>query len=141
MGRYGVALDDLERLAIAALQADADVVVVDELGKMELASAPFRDAVIALLDRSVAVLRPCTPAATRSPTSSSAGHRSRSFGSRRPTATRCPPLHRELSQGGRDLLKDLDVLLRDARKNPRGTQRTLVKDLRGALRRTTKHAT
>jgi len=38
-------------------------------------------------------------------------------------------LRRELSKGGRDLLKDLDVLLRDARKNLRGTQRTLVKDL------------
>ena len=38
-------------------------------------------------------------------------------------------LRRELSKGGRDLLKDLEVLLRDARKNLRGTQRTLVKDL------------
>jgi hypothetical protein len=38
-------------------------------------------------------------------------------------------LRRELSKGGRDLLKDLDVLLRDARKNLRGTQRTLIKDL------------
>jgi hypothetical protein len=38
-------------------------------------------------------------------------------------------LRRELSKGGRDLLKDLDVLLRDARKNLRGTRRTLVKDL------------
>ena len=38
-------------------------------------------------------------------------------------------LRRELSKGGRDLVKDLDVLLRDARKNLRGTQRTLIKDL------------
>ena len=38
-------------------------------------------------------------------------------------------LRRELSKGGRDLLKDLDTLLRDARKNLRGTQRTLIKDL------------
>jgi nucleoside-triphosphatase len=56
VGRYGVALDDLERLAIPAMNADADVVVVDELGKMELASVAFRDAVIALLERSVAVV-------------------------------------------------------------------------------------
>jgi nucleoside-triphosphatase len=56
VGRYRVALDDLERLAIPALRADADVVVVDELGKMELASLAFRDAVIALLERSVAVV-------------------------------------------------------------------------------------
>jgi nucleoside-triphosphatase THEP1 len=34
--------DDLERLAIPALSAHADVVVVDELGKMELTSAAFR---------------------------------------------------------------------------------------------------
>ncbi len=38
-------------------------------------------------------------------------------------------LRRELSKGGRDMLKDLDALLRDARKNLRGTQRTLRKDL------------
>jgi nucleoside-triphosphatase len=56
VGRYGVALDDFERLAIPAMYADADVVVVDELGKMELASVAFRDAVIALLERPVAVV-------------------------------------------------------------------------------------
>ena len=38
-------------------------------------------------------------------------------------------LRRELSKGGRDVLRDLDVLLRDARKSLRGTTRTLVKDL------------
>jgi nucleoside-triphosphatase len=56
VGRYGVALEDLERLAIPAMHADANLVVVDELGKMELASVAFRDAVIALLERSVAVV-------------------------------------------------------------------------------------
>ena len=38
-------------------------------------------------------------------------------------------LRRELSKGGRDVLKDLDALLRDARKNLRSARRTLVKDL------------
>jgi hypothetical protein len=38
-------------------------------------------------------------------------------------------LRRELSKGGRDVVKDLDLLLRDARKNLRGARRTLVKDL------------
>ena len=38
-------------------------------------------------------------------------------------------LRHELSKGGRDLVRDLDVLLRDARKNLRGVQRTLIKDL------------
>ena len=56
VGRYGVALDDLERLAIPAVLAAADVVVLDELGKMELASAAFRDAVVALFERPVAVV-------------------------------------------------------------------------------------
>ena len=56
VGRYGVAHDDLERLAIPALRAAADVVVVDELGKMELTSAAFRGAVIALLERPIALV-------------------------------------------------------------------------------------
>jgi nucleoside-triphosphatase len=56
VGRYGVVLDDLESLAIPALSADADLVVADELGKMELASGPFRDAVTALFERPVAVV-------------------------------------------------------------------------------------
>jgi hypothetical protein len=38
-------------------------------------------------------------------------------------------LRTELSKGGRDALKDFEVLLRDARKNLRGARRTLVKDL------------
>jgi len=38
-------------------------------------------------------------------------------------------LRRELGKGGRDVLKDLDTLLRNARKNLRSTQRTLMKDL------------
>jgi len=38
-------------------------------------------------------------------------------------------LRGELSKGGRDALKDIDVLLRDVRKNLRSTQRTLLKDL------------
>ena len=56
VGRYGVVLDDLEALGIPALAAPADVVVVDELGKMELASEAFRDAVTALFERRVAVV-------------------------------------------------------------------------------------
>jgi nucleoside-triphosphatase len=56
VGRYDVAHEDLERLAIPALRAPADVVVLDELGKMELASPAFRDAVIALLERPIALV-------------------------------------------------------------------------------------
>jgi nucleoside-triphosphatase len=53
VGRYGVALEDLERLCVPLLEhADGgSIVVVDELGKMELASARFRDAVTGVLAR------------------------------------------------------------------------------------------
>ena len=58
VGRYGVDLATFERVALPALRAPrtGGVVVVDELGKMELASALFRDAVMQLLERDVAVV-------------------------------------------------------------------------------------
>jgi nucleoside-triphosphatase len=58
VGRYGVDLAALERIAIPALEeaGEHDVAIVDELGKMELASRPFRDALSALLDRPVRVV-------------------------------------------------------------------------------------
>jgi nucleoside-triphosphatase len=58
VGRYGVDLAAFDRVALPALRIPrtGGVVVVDELGKMELASAPFRDAVLQLLDRDVAVV-------------------------------------------------------------------------------------
>ncbi|MFL5377281.1 MAG: NTPase [Thermoleophilaceae bacterium] len=58
VGRYGVDLAALERLAIPVLQeaSERDVAIVDELGKMELASLSFREAFSALLDRRVPVV-------------------------------------------------------------------------------------
>jgi nucleoside-triphosphatase THEP1 len=62
MGRYGVDLAAFELVARSALRIPRTdgvvvvVVVVDELGKRELASAAFRDAVMELLDRDVAVV-------------------------------------------------------------------------------------
>jgi nucleoside-triphosphatase len=56
VGRYGVDLAALERLAIPALEEVGDVAIVDELGKMELASDAFRDAFAALLDRPMPVV-------------------------------------------------------------------------------------
>jgi nucleoside-triphosphatase len=58
VGRYGVDLEAFERVALPALEAaaNADVVVVDELGKMELASARFRDAFSELFDASTPVV-------------------------------------------------------------------------------------
>jgi nucleoside-triphosphatase len=58
VGRYGVDLQAFERIALPTLAVPQPgrVVVVDELGKMELASAAFRDAVSVLLERDVAVV-------------------------------------------------------------------------------------
>jgi nucleoside-triphosphatase len=58
VGRYGVDLSAFERVALPAVAAPppAGVVLVDELGRMELASAAFRDAMSDLLDREVAVV-------------------------------------------------------------------------------------
>ena len=54
VGKYGVDLEAFERLALPALEPPATgATVIDELGKMELASARFRDAVSALLDAEV----------------------------------------------------------------------------------------
>ena len=55
--RYGVDLAAFERVALPALHTPASgVVVVDELGKMELASTAFRAAVLELLGWDVAVV-------------------------------------------------------------------------------------
>jgi len=52
VGRYGVDLEAFERIALPALEdiPAGSVLVIDELGKMELASNRFRDAVGALFD-------------------------------------------------------------------------------------------
>ena len=58
VGRYGVDLGALERVALPAL-AEArrgSTAIVDELGKMELASEAFRDAVLELLEKPVPVV-------------------------------------------------------------------------------------
>jgi nucleoside-triphosphatase len=51
VGKYGVDLAALERVGLPALQKNADVVVIDEIGKMELASSAFRAAVEDVLNR------------------------------------------------------------------------------------------
>ena len=58
VGRSGVDLAAFERVALPALRTPAigGVVVVDELGRMELASAAFREAVAELFGRDVAVV-------------------------------------------------------------------------------------
>jgi nucleoside-triphosphatase len=56
VGRYGVDIETFERLALPALRAHADLILIDELGKMELASPAFRDVVAGLLERGTDVV-------------------------------------------------------------------------------------
>jgi nucleoside-triphosphatase len=57
-GRYGVDLAALEQLVIPALEdaSENGIVIVDELGKMELASRTFRERIKAPLNRPVPVV-------------------------------------------------------------------------------------
>jgi nucleoside-triphosphatase len=75
------------------------VVVVDELGKMELASAAFRDAVTGLLGQDVAVV--ATVQTARHRFTDALKHRPdvRLVGGPRPLATRCPSSSRPGSPG------------------------------------------
>lgn len=57
VGRYGVNLESFERLALPELaRRDVDLIVIDEIGKMECASPRFRRAVEDALDAPVNVL-------------------------------------------------------------------------------------
>jgi nucleoside-triphosphatase len=59
IGKYRVCLEDLESVgskAISSAVADADVVVIDEVGPMELLSVAFRDAIMKALDSEKPVL-------------------------------------------------------------------------------------
>jgi nucleoside-triphosphatase THEP1 len=50
VGKYGVHVENVDRLAVPAIYSAitvADVVVIDEIGKMELFSEAFRTAVLA----------------------------------------------------------------------------------------------
>jgi nucleoside-triphosphatase len=57
VGRYGVNLQDFERLALPELaRRDVDLIVIDEIGKMECASEHFRHAVQDALEAPASVL-------------------------------------------------------------------------------------
>ena len=56
VGKYGVDLGEFERLVLPALRAPADAVLIDELGKMELASGAFSEAVAELVERETPVV-------------------------------------------------------------------------------------
>jgi len=53
VSKYGVDIDSLDRVGVCALYKAAeqcDLVIVDEIGKMELFSANFRQAVLQIID-------------------------------------------------------------------------------------------
>ncbi len=59
VSRYGVDIDSLDRVGVSALRHAAqhcDLVVVDEIGKMELFSTSFRQAVLQIIDSGKRVL-------------------------------------------------------------------------------------
>jgi nucleoside-triphosphatase len=59
VGKYGVAVDALEKVGVAALKkaaVDYDLAVVDEIGRMELLSPEFREAIRGLIEGGKKVL-------------------------------------------------------------------------------------
>jgi len=63
VGRYGVDVEALERVGVPAVRAAVQrgwLVVIDEIGKMELYSAAFKAAVLEALDSPVPVLATIT---------------------------------------------------------------------------------
>jgi len=59
VGRYGVDMQNLDEVGVAALRRaveESDLIVVDEIGKMELFSPRFREAVLQAIDSGKKVL-------------------------------------------------------------------------------------
>ena len=59
VSRYGVDIDSLDRVGVSALRRavqHCDLVVADEIGKMELFSASFRETVLQIIDSGKRVL-------------------------------------------------------------------------------------
>jgi nucleoside-triphosphatase len=59
VGKYGVDIDNLENTGVAAIEraiVDSDLIVIDEIGKMELFSARFGEAVLRAINSGKKVL-------------------------------------------------------------------------------------
>ena len=56
VGKYTVELEDLETIGISALRKDADIIVLDEIGKMELFSQVFKDTVEIIFNGKVKII-------------------------------------------------------------------------------------
>lgn len=56
VGKYRVSIRDLENLAVPTLYSKSDLLVIDEIGKMEIYSSRFREALVQALDQHPFVL-------------------------------------------------------------------------------------
>jgi nucleoside-triphosphatase len=59
VGKYGVNVEGIERVAVKALETaleSKELIIIDEIGKMECYSARFRDVVLACLDSAMPVV-------------------------------------------------------------------------------------
>jgi len=59
VSKYGVSIDNLERVGVSALRraaGECGLVVIDEIGRMELFSADFKEAVLQIIDQGQRVL-------------------------------------------------------------------------------------
>lgn len=59
VSKYGVDVESMDKVAVAALREviqSKDVIVIDEIGKMELFSTPFKDTVLQALESGKKVL-------------------------------------------------------------------------------------
>ena len=58
VGRYGVNLQDIDHVAVPAMTCrdDSDIIVIDEIGKMECFSATFRETLLDVLDSANSVI-------------------------------------------------------------------------------------
>lgn len=54
VGKYGVNIEDIDHIAVPSIEYEnpGDIVVIDEIGKMECFSPLFRDALLKVLDSS-----------------------------------------------------------------------------------------
>ncbi len=51
VGKYGVDLKDFERIAIPEMGKDAELIIIDEIGKMELFSKKFKEQLLNCIEK------------------------------------------------------------------------------------------
>ena len=56
VGKYFVELEDLETIGISSLRRNADIIVLDEIGKMELFSQVFKDTLQVIFDGTTKII-------------------------------------------------------------------------------------